>query len=312
MVSLPFLHESLVKADTRKVRRRQLKKNGKKGGKEDKKADERKKKCKDPSVDINLLDYSQWQAEKGYWLGEYTFLKGDGNPFESSRWNYPYDHYKGFITGEVFGNSYRQRNVFLYPPQDKSKCVGDEGEVVGDGECGVNGNTKVFKADQSAITCPEDYGSGGDIAGLYQSGFFSLPTTTELVGKDNALLYQVFIPGSMTGKEEDELLQSQLTTITKGPDGRIYRTRTAQGFDTFGNIGQTSSTSYYRERKVTKDEFYNAFYAVIKEYNIREEDLCMWDSNNNAIPDITPSLQTCEDHLEESFALQSEKESVPV
>ena len=56
----------------------------------------------DPA-DVKLLDYPQWEAEKGYWIGEYTFLQGDGNPYESSQWNYPYDHYKGFITGEVVG-----------------------------------------------------------------------------------------------------------------------------------------------------------------------------------------------------------------
>ena len=56
----------------------------------------------DPA-DVQLLDYAQWQAEKGCWIGEYTFLQGDGNPFVSGSWNYPYDHYKGFITGEVVG-----------------------------------------------------------------------------------------------------------------------------------------------------------------------------------------------------------------
>ena len=54
-------------------------------------------------VDVRLLDYPQWQAEKGYVIGEYTFLQGNGDAFESSTWNYPYDHYKGFITGEVSG-----------------------------------------------------------------------------------------------------------------------------------------------------------------------------------------------------------------
>ncbi len=56
----------------------------------------------DPA-DVVLLDYPQWEAEKGYWIGEYTFLKGDGDPFVSGSWNYPYDHYKGFITGNVVG-----------------------------------------------------------------------------------------------------------------------------------------------------------------------------------------------------------------
>jgi hypothetical protein len=52
---------------------------------------------------VELSDYPQWEAEKGYWIGEYSFLQGDGSPFLSPSWNYPYDHYKGFITGEVVG-----------------------------------------------------------------------------------------------------------------------------------------------------------------------------------------------------------------
>ena len=112
----------------------------------------------------------------------------------------------------------------------------------------------------------------------------------------------------MIGKEKDELLQSQLTTITKNPNGQIYRSCTAQGFDTFTNVGQSTSTSYYRECKVTKEEFYNALSDAINEYNIRDEDLCSWDNNGNVIPDIIGSFETCMDHLEESFALQSEKE----
>jgi hypothetical protein len=139
-------------------------------------------------------------------------------------------------------NSYRQRNVFLYPPQISSMCGDDkENLVVGNGECGVNGNTKIFQAgkfqpvlsfvipvchfcpcyglcscydlqkpivsipfltttnhiivpsilDQSAKTCPGDEGNtNGNIDGTYSQGPFELPTSTQLVGKDNALLYQ--------------------------------------------------------------------------------------------------------------------------
>mmetsp|Transcript_20857 Transcript_20857/g.31317 ORF Transcript_20857/g.31317 Transcript_20857/m.31317 type:complete len:217 (+) Transcript_20857:620-1270(+) len=195
-------------------------------------------------------------------------------------------------------NAYRQRNVFLYPAQEASMCNVDI-PVVGDGECGTNGNTKVFQADQAATTCAD-----GDIEGLYIQGPFSLPTKTQLVGKDNALLYQVFIPGAMVGKDEDVLLQSQLTTITaSGPDGQIYRTRTAQGFDAFVLVGESTSTSYYRERKVSKEEFYAALETTIADYNIREEDLCVWDSQNNAIAGVVGSLEACKEHLEESFTL---------
>ena len=56
----------------------------------------------DPT-EVELLDFPQWNTERGYWIGEYAFLQGDGTPYESSSWNYPYDSYRGFITGEVVG-----------------------------------------------------------------------------------------------------------------------------------------------------------------------------------------------------------------
>ena len=52
--------------------------------------------------EIDLAEFKQWQQEKGYWIGTYTFLGSDGKPFKSPSWNYPYGDYKGFITGEVF------------------------------------------------------------------------------------------------------------------------------------------------------------------------------------------------------------------
>ena len=127
-----------------------------------------------------------------------------------------------------------------------------------------------------------------------------------MVGQDNALLYQVFVPSDILGKTEDVLLQSQLTTITKGPDGQIYRTRTAQSFDAFVNVGSSTSASYYRERRVTQTEFYAGLESAIADYNIQAEDLCAWDSNNNPIANVTGSLDTCKDYLEQSFALGSE------
>ena len=61
-----------------------------------------------------------------------------------------------------------------------SECSDKESLVVGDGVCGVNGNTKVFMADQSATTCSENKEVDGDNYGLYEG---ILPTTTELVKK---------------------------------------------------------------------------------------------------------------------------------
>jgi DNA-directed RNA polymerase subunit M/transcription elongation factor TFIIS len=70
------------------------------------KSTKKSKLTKAPKCDpekVNLFDYPQWRAEQGYWIGEYTFLKGDGSPFVSGNWNYPYDNYKGFITGNISG-----------------------------------------------------------------------------------------------------------------------------------------------------------------------------------------------------------------
>lgn len=144
----------------------------------------------------------------------------------------------------------------------------------------MNGNTKLFEADQSSATC-----DGGNIEGLY-AGMF--PTKTTLLG-DNALLYQVWY--------NDAVVQSQLTTFTKSPSGQMYRTRSAQGFDPMTQ--KSNSMSYYRERKVSKDEFYQEFNNATKAYNIRMEDLCKADPNSTELG----SLQNCIDHLENSFLL---------
>ncbi len=70
--------------------------------KKDKKKKKKKGKKCDPA-DVILADYSQWRNEVGYWIGEYSFFGADGDPFMSGTWNYPYDHYRGFITGNIKG-----------------------------------------------------------------------------------------------------------------------------------------------------------------------------------------------------------------
>jgi len=111
---------------------------------------------------------------------------------------------------------YRQRNIFLYPPQTDDVCNATDNASTGEGVCGTNGNTKIFKADQTATTCSKNDELAGDIEGPYIQGSYSLPTKTQLVGQDNAVLYQVFIPGAMIGAdEEDRLYQSQLTTFSQ-------------------------------------------------------------------------------------------------
>lgn len=194
----------------------------------------------------------------------------------------------------------------MYPPLDASDCANFSDDVKGNGVCGTNGNTKVFQADQAATEC-----DGGNISGPYGSPPFVTDTFTSLIGQDNAVLYQVYVPVSTTsvffGETEPRLLQSQLTTITKSSSGQVRRTRSAQGFDAFSFVGtahNTNSMSYYREVKVTKEEFYDAFESAKLEYSILDEDLCKWDNNGNDITGgVGGSLVACKNHLEESFVL---------
>ena len=260
----------------------------------------------DPN-EVNLLDSPQWQNEVGYWVGEYSFYGSDGDPYTTSSWNYPYDHYKGFITGNVKGNKYRQRNVFIYPPQTSAKCAADS-STQGSGVCGTNGNMKVFEADQSATTCSLNEELKGDIEGPFGSLSY---TYTQLVGRDNALLYQVYIPKGTLGITEDRILQSQLTTITKVTDSStgetvVHRTRTAQGFDGFVSVGTTSYASYYREKQVSQTEFWTQFNAAKTTYNILDSDTCAWknsDTGSTISTGFTPGVSACMTHLEESFQL---------
>ena len=285
---------------------------------------------------VNLSKYKQWQEEEGYWLGEYSLYGSNGDPSVSASWNYKYDHYRGFITGNVKGNKYRQRNVFMYPPQDNATCLRNN-ETVGSGTCGTNGNMKIFEADQSATTCSRNPLLGGAIEGPYGSMQY---TYTTLVGQDNALLYQVYMPKAVLnqyemfvlgnplnrcaikngkpdcGYTEDRLMQSQLTTLTKLPSGQILRTRTAQGFEPFTNAGSPTYASYYRERKVSAEEFWRVFNETKKQYNILETDECKWKSGETGGTEracvglsgvnascYLPGFAACKAHLEESFEL---------
>jgi len=278
----------------------------KEGTKEGKKKD--RKAC-DPS-DVVLADYPQWNAEKGYWIGEYSFYGPDGKPYASA-WPYEYDAYRGFITGGVEGNAYRQRNVFLYPPARNSTCerfnLDLQPNVTGDGECGVNGNSLVFFADQEATTCSDNPELAGDVNGPFNSAFGPLPTTTELVGDGNALLYQVYVPGFLCGQSTKcpNPLQSQLTTLTKGPGSDEFdlRTRTAQGLNFV--TGQQTYASFYRERKVTEEEFYSEMNNTIAEYNILDSDLCFLDGGAGRAPvaNYTAGYEQCVAHLQTSFDL---------
>ena len=191
-----------------------------------------------------------------------------------------------YITKFNDSNAYRQRNVFLYPPQKAAKCEEDD-TTTGDGGCGVNGNSKMFMADQSATTCSDDPDKGGVIEGPYLGGVFH--TKTELVRRDNALLYQVFFNKDIFQLEDESINQSQLTTINTNANNETIRVRTAQGF---GLDGNPSYASFYRETRVTKDAFYDVLNETLATYSILSSDTCEG-----------AGVSGCVDHLEQSFQL---------
>lgn len=289
LADIPTHHIGNINLINRKLK-------GKKGNqgpytKKSKKGGKRYDDCDPESV--VLADYKQWQEEEGYWIGDYSFYKSDGTPFTSTNWNYRYGSYKGFITGNVKGNAYRQRNVFLYPPQSADVCAERGDQVWGEGKCGKNGNSKLFAADQKATTCNTNPEKEGDISGPF-AGVFN--TTTELIGAKNALLYQVYIMGN--------LFQSQLTTLTRDAAGLVHRTRSAQGFAG----GLPINLSFYRERKVDREEFYESMNKTLIEYGILKSDTCTWIDNPAQNPPLIdtglePGITGCEMHLEESFDL---------
>lgn len=218
-------------------------------------------------ANLDLRSFPAWEREHGYWVGEYTLMGADGNAFASQNWNYPYDHYAGFIALEVEGNAITQRNVFLYPPQSAEACEANP-SVLGAGACGINGNEKIFSAAQSAVDC-----SGG-LSGPYMQFGMQLDTETRLLG-DDTVLYQVRMNGA--------LMQNQLTSLP----GNGTRIRTAQGL----YAGNPSYASFYRERKVSREEFFELLDAKRADYNILEADHCGFDNGNQ------PSEISCEQHF---------------
>lgn len=229
--------------------------------------------CSDCLSELQLSDFEVWRREEGYWYGEYTLLGAEGAPFTSEAWKYPYDHYYGFIHLELVGNALKQRNIFVYPPQTADVCI-EDGTTVGEGVCGINGNEKVFSADQEASDCD------GNLAGPYAYGAYTLDTTTTILG-DDTVVYSVKLPAAFGGG----FTQNQLTTLP----GNGVRVRTAQGFDF---AGSPSYASFYRETKfASRDDFITKLAEVRAAEGILESDYCGWDSSNQA------SGVTCAEHF---------------
>jgi len=207
---------------------------------------------------VNLADYPQWADEHGYWVGHYSYFGGDMAPnYAPENHNYPYDHYRGFITGSVYGSSYSQRNVFMYPPQTSKLCAANNSTFIKGEICGSTGGVKIFKADQTTEYC--DRKDGGRISGPYGKD----STTTTLVG-DQVVLYQIWSDNS---KGESVFYQSQMTTITKSK-GHVRRTHTAQFWDK--DTGTAQWFSFYRETKTSENDFWTQLNAVRKQYNVSD------------------------------------------
>jgi len=157
-------------------------------------------------------------------------------------------------------------------------------DVIGDGTCGANGNEKIFSAQQQAVDCD------GNLAGPYPYGNFVVPTTTTRIG-DDTVLYQVRFPPQFGGG----LVQNQLTSVP----GNGLRVRTAQlfGVDSFKTLNPISTgASYYRERRVDKQEWLRLLQEKRKEYNIRPEDHCSVSGSAQSLEQY-PSQTTCTEHF---------------
>lgn len=228
----------------------------------------------DPSC-LKLSSLEVWRREQGWWVGNYTFLGADGAPFVSSVWPYDYAQYRGFIHIELKGPCLQQRNVFVYPPLPKGDCTSPD-NVKGEGKCGVNGNERVFEAEQNAVDC------NGNLAGPFGTPPNAFDTeTTVTLGNDDTVLYQVRLPKAAGGA----LFQNQLTTL--GPDGT--RLRTAQGI--IPGTGRPTSLSFFREQRVSKQEWMKQLAETRAKFNVLESDYCGWDIAS------LRTTKTCEEHF---------------
>ncbi len=242
----------------------------------------------DPST-TNLLDKEVWRREAGYWVGNYTFLGSSGAPFAAAAWPYPYQPYSGVIHIKIEGSHLRQRNIFLYPPLPVEECAAmaakNQPNVKGQGVCGVNGNEKIFSADQDASDCD------GNLAGPFPSNGLILDTYTTVMG-DDTVIYQVryretelSLPGLKLSLKAGQFNQNQLTTLP----GNDTRVRTAQSFNFDGT---PQAASFYREVRVADQAAFVFKLAALRAaYNILPSDYCGWDSGN------APSKTTCTEHF---------------
>lgn len=266
------------------------------------------KEC-DPTT-VNLRDSPQWDNLVGYWAGNIIFLNGQGTVFESGSWNYPYV-YKGFSVDNVVGNKIRRRTVFMWPPQDISKCpfpnstgTRSGSRPLGTGICGVNGNTKAIGADQTATYCNTNLVLKGNLQGAVPPFLYSY---SQLTGQNDTILTHLSLPKSAGFFQQERLLDAETTTLYKNPNtGKFIRVRSTQLFDGFANPGEPIGITFFRERKYDPAEFWTIFNNTITQYNIQDSDLCAWGPipNGSTGPSgISGGYGPCKSFLEEALSL---------
>eukprot|EP00168_Porphyra_purpurea_P013021 TRINITY_DN3508_c0_g1_i1.p2 TRINITY_DN3508_c0_g1~~TRINITY_DN3508_c0_g1_i1.p2 ORF type:complete len:305 (+),score=60.06 TRINITY_DN3508_c0_g1_i1:133-1047(+) len=218
---------------------------------------------------LELASLPAWRRQAGWWVGNLSLYGVDGTPSVSAGWPYRFDAYAGFLHIRLDGARLVQRNVFVYPPLPRAECAARSAAgrptVVGGGTCGVHGNERVFEADQAAADC------AGNMAGSGSFGPASFESTTTVVSPDT-LLYRVQLPG-VAG--EAGLLQNQLTTTTA--NGR-WRVRNAQSWAPTPVQPTLRGASFYRERRVSREEWDALLAAARAAARVRRADYCAWDA----------------------------------
>lgn len=227
---------------------------------------------------LRLSSVPAWERQAGWWVGNLSLFNADGAPSVSKSWPYGFGAYAGFIRIRLVGSRLVQRNVFVYPPLSESDCAARSAAgtptVVGGGTCGVNGNERVFEADQTAVDCAGNMQGNGT--------FGDVPfTSTTTVLTDDAVLYRVTSGGL--------LLQNQLTTTFPGG----ARVRNAQSFlPSPSGDPALMSASFYREARVRRRAWEGALAAARAAAGVRAQDYCAWDAGG------APTNVSCSDFFD--------------
>lgn len=227
----------------------------------------------DAEASNNLKDQDPiYEKLEGFWVGNYTFLTGEGITFPSSLydetygfgWPYKYGDYRGAINITIVGSRFYQHNYFFYPPASDSFCAENpnpekgKSNVYGSGVCGVNGGFKSFDAFSTA-----SHEKDGTMISMKGAGTYKDFVNTAYPIDRNTLLY--------TSTDNKTQFHSQTNVFF--PDDNT-RTRTAYGFDYAAPASSNPLmySSLYREKKVSEEEWLQAIKEFKTMYNVPSED----------------------------------------